>query len=89
MSSKFDDPFWIHGARRLAELFACIPDLKDSDLGDDPQRFLAAYVPAPGSWDERTERLRSSFVEMEEKPFRGIYDTYLEERGKPGFNIRS
>lgn len=85
MVSEFDDPYWVNSARQLAELFSQILNLKDSDLGDNPQAFLASYVPPAGSWDKKTEWLRSMFVRMGDKQFLGIYQTYLEERDKPGF----
>jgi hypothetical protein len=81
----FEEPYWVNSARTLARLLANIPGLKDSDLGEDPQKFLAEYVPPAGTWDKRSEGWRSMFVHMGEKQFRGIYDTYLEKRDKPGF----
>jgi hypothetical protein len=80
----FEDPYWVESARALARLFTYMPDVDPSDLGDDPQKFLASYVPK-GLWDERAESWRSTFANMGDKEFQGVYQTYLEERDKPGF----
>ncbi len=36
------ETYRLDNARLLAEVLAHIPNLKPSDLGDDPQRFLAS-----------------------------------------------
>jgi hypothetical protein len=81
----FEEPYWVDSARILARLFEHMPDVNPSDLGDNFQEFLKSYVPPAGSWDERMEAFRSVFVQMGDKQFRGVYETYLEERDKPGF----
>jgi hypothetical protein len=86
--SVIEEPYWRNSAKQLAALFARIPGLKDSDLGDDPQRFLAEYVPPARVWDQRTEDLRARFLSMGEPQFRGIYNTFLERRNMPDFNTR-
>lgn len=82
-----EERYWIESARMLARLLERIPGLRDSDFGDDPLEFLANYVPAQGSLDETTESLRRVFLRMSREQFRSVYETYLEERGKPGFYI--
>ena len=79
-----EDPFWVESARGLARLFEQMPDVNPSALGNDAQKFLASYVPT-GPWDKRSESRRNFFADMEEKAFRGVYQTYLSERDKPGF----
>jgi len=63
------EEYWAITAKNLAGLFSCIPGFKLSDLGDDPQKFLAAYVPTSSLWDERAEHLRQYFVRMEPRLF--------------------
>lgn len=79
------ETYWLNSARQLARLFTYMPDINPSDLGDDPQKFVASYVPPGGTWDEWAEFSRKSFVDMSDKQFRSVYETYLEEREKPGF----
>jgi len=73
------EPYWLHSAKQLARLFERIPDLKLSDLGDDPQKFLASYVPPAGLWDKETEDLRQAFLHMEPRVFQTVYMTYQLE----------
>lgn len=81
----FEEPYWVNSARQLARLFEHMPNVNPSDLGDDPQKFVTSYVPPAGSWSEWAETSRESFVHMSDKQFQSIYETYLEERDKPGF----
>lgn len=80
------ETYWLESARQLARLFAHMRDVNPSDLGNDPLKFLQSYVPPAGMWDEEIESSRSSFVHMSDKQFRSVYETYLKEREKPGFN---
>jgi hypothetical protein len=81
----FEEPFWVESARQLARLFTYMPDVNPSNLGDDPQKFVASYEPPAGSWDEWAESSRKSFVRMDQRAFQSVYQTYLSERDKPGF----
>jgi hypothetical protein len=73
-----EDQYWKESARQLAEIFSCIPGFQLSDLGDDAQKFLAAYVPVVKAWDERIESLRAAYVKKGATEFKTIYDAYLE-----------
>jgi hypothetical protein len=74
------DMYWEVAAKRLAELFSRMPDVKPSDLEADPQKFLGNYKPAPGSWDETTEASRQYFTEMDGRQFRAVYAEYEAHR---------
>jgi hypothetical protein len=80
------DRYWEVAAERLAELFSRMPDVKPSDLDADPQRFLANYKPAPGSWDERTEASRQYFTEMDRRLFQSVYAEYRGQRDQSARN---
>jgi hypothetical protein len=75
-----EDLYWKAAAKRLAELISRMPDVNASDLDADPQKFLADYKPAPGSWDERTEASRQYFTRMDSRQFQTIFVLYKERR---------
>jgi hypothetical protein len=75
-----EDLYWKAAAKRLAELISRMPDVNASDLDADPQKSLADYKLAPGSWDERTEASRQYFTRMDGRQFRTIFVLYKERR---------
>lgn len=73
------DAYWDQAARMLKQLVDTMPPADVESLERDQLKFLAAYQPAEGQWDERQHRLRDSLVRgVGEKQFRSIWETYRE-----------
>ena len=61
--------FWEVMEKRLAALLSVMPGINPANLGDEPQQFLASYMP-PGSWGEEEKALLRQFAEMDSRAFK-------------------
>ena len=79
--------FWEVMEKRLAALLSVMPGINPANLGDEPQQFLASYMP-PGSWGEEEKALLRQFAEMDSRAFQNIYAGYRNKMQRQAFKRR-
>lgn len=81
------EDFWHESARELAVLLSSMHNVDPYNLGENPQKALAAYRPRPGMWTEKEKALHQQFVKMDRTTFLTIYDTFRAGQYQKGSDL--
>jgi hypothetical protein len=74
MVAEFKNPFFEQNADDLAAFLASLLNVNAYDLGDDPQKTIAGYIPPPGFvLSEKQRATQKYFASMGPKAFSCVY----------------